>query len=79
MKPFLVGIVLFLGSITIVFAQDFYLPVSSTSKTAITLLKRTVELDTNTLKQADTGNATAGRVATLPQSTHITIYTHENQ
>ena len=40
MKTLLAGIALLLGSITIAAAQDFYLPVSSTSKTAIASLHR---------------------------------------
>ena len=47
MKTLFAGIVLLLGSIAVVSAQDYYLPVSSTSKTAIASLHRASELYSN--------------------------------
>jgi tetratricopeptide (TPR) repeat protein len=47
MKTLLAGFALLLGSITIAQAQDFYLPVSSTSKTAIASLHRASEFYAN--------------------------------
>ena len=47
MKTLFTGIALLVGSITFAQAQDFYLPVSSTSKTAIASLHRASELYAN--------------------------------
>ncbi|GAB2595257.1 tetratricopeptide repeat protein [Spirosoma areae] len=47
MKTLVAGIALLLGSINSVLAQDFYLPVSSTSKTAIASLHRASALYEN--------------------------------
>ncbi|MEO6282057.1 MAG: tetratricopeptide repeat protein [Dyadobacter sp.] len=47
MKKLFAGLALLWGSITIASAQDFYLPVSSTSKTAIASLHRASDLYSN--------------------------------
>ncbi|SEJ59696.1 Tetratricopeptide repeat-containing protein [Dyadobacter sp. SG02] len=47
MKALFTGIVLLLGSVATVSAQDYYLPVSSTSKAAVASLHRASELYSN--------------------------------